>query len=139
MSMRAQKINRHVVCLDKSKPMPRWLQTRGDKKKVWYRYWLQIWNAQPAWADREAIKAVYLQAYEMRLAGQSVEVDHIVPLRHPYVCGLHVPWNLRILNRAENQARSNKHWPDMPAEQLDLFGQWHAHVDFELKALNCSG
>lgn len=47
--------------------------------------------------------------------------DHIVPLLHPMVCGLHCPANLRVLPLAENLRKSNKHWPDMWAEQATLW------------------
>lgn len=34
--------------------------------------------------------------------GPEYVIDHIIPLRHPLVCGLHVPKNLRIVKRRTN-------------------------------------
>ena len=43
-------------------------------------------NATPPWVDHAALVAIYERARALKL-----EVDHIVPLCHELVCGLHVP------------------------------------------------
>ena len=99
----------------KDRPMPAWIQ--GGHRSRRNRYWRQMWIAQPAWADRAAIRSVYDRAASM---GSGFVVDHIVPLVSPLVCGLHCEANLAVITVAANAAKSNTRWPDMWGEQVGL-------------------
>ena len=69
-------------------------------------------QATPAWLTPEhkkQIRQLYVDAMTAtKITGTAYVVDHIVPLRGEGVCGLHVPWNLQIMSRAENLKKSNK-------------------------------
>lgn len=75
-------------------------------------------QATPPWLTKEhwqEIDALYLDAATR--PGGPWHVDHIIPLIHDKVCGLHVPWNLQVITAAENCAKNNlfdgarpRHW-----------------------------
>jgi 5-methylcytosine-specific restriction endonuclease McrA len=63
----------------------------------------------PAWADLDAIRAVYAEARRLTVeTGVEHHVDHAVPLQGETVCGLHVEWNLQILTGSENIRKKNR-------------------------------
>ena len=76
------------------------LRTIGKKR---YR------QAMPLWADRERINQMYIEASDKtEESGIRYEVDHIIPIKGKYVCGLHVPENLQVITRLENLQKFNR-------------------------------
>ena len=73
-------------------------------------------KARPLWACRTAIDGIYSEAAEKGLV-----VDHIVPLRSPFVCGLHTQENLRLCDKETNQVKGNRWWP----------GDWNGNFDIK--------
>ena len=68
-------------------------------------------EATPPWLSRTH-KSETRQLYQIAITmtqttGEQYVVDHIYPLRSDVVCGLHVPWNLRVVTQAENLKKSN--------------------------------
>lgn len=74
-------------------------------------------NATPKWLTKEQrkeIQSFYVQAAHLTdETGTKYEVDHIHPLRHASLCGLHVPWNLRIITKSENASKNNSFLPGL--------------------------
>jgi hypothetical protein len=69
-------------------------------------------NSVPKWIDdqlKKEIQKFYIDArLKTKETGTKYEVDHIVPLMGENVCGLHVPWNLRVITQFENRSKQNK-------------------------------
>lgn len=69
----------------------------------------RIGPAMPPWADQKAIEEIYAEAARLTAeTGFTYSVDHIVPRKHPDVCGLHVPWNLRVIPLLDNIRKGNR-------------------------------
>lgn len=107
-------------------PLQDWIQaglddyenkTRSQKHTL--DYWHQLYWATPPWLSDEQIKqmkAIYNSANP-----KTCNIDHIVPLNNPLVCGLNVPWNLQKMRRKHNLHKSNNWWPGAPILQNSFF------------------
>lgn len=67
-------------------------------------------NATPNWLTNSDLSQINL-LFETRFkltqdTGIEHQVDHIIPLNGTTVCGLHVPWNLRVITKEENANKS---------------------------------
>lgn len=58
--------------------------------------------ATPKWADQDAMTSFYQEA-----AYLGMQIDHIIPIKNPIVCGLHWEGNLQALNKEDNQHKYN--------------------------------
>lgn len=65
-------------------------------------------KACPKWVNLDKIKEIYKEAKRRRDLGENVHVDHIIPLRGKFVCGLHVAENLQIISATENLKKGNR-------------------------------
>lgn len=69
-------------------------------------------RATPKWLTnehKEQIKSFYEESSRLtKDTGVGYNVDHMIPINGKTVCGLHVPWNLRVITEEENFKKSNK-------------------------------
>ncbi len=66
-------------------------------------------RATPKWSNQSIVESLYgLAAVWSKAMGIQYEVDHIIPIQHPLVCGLHCEANLQVLPMSANRRKSNK-------------------------------
>ncbi|NDG30649.1 hypothetical protein EB118_11330 [bacterium] len=58
----------------------------------------------------QKIKDLFFDEIKLWYMGcpQGHEVDHIIPITHELLCGLHVPWNFQYLTISSNRSKGNK-------------------------------
>jgi hypothetical protein len=93
------------------KKNPHWNRMHQSNRRAWKL------RAMPRWLNKN-------HKYQMKLMSQlarkleeetgvKYHVDHIHPLKHENLCGLHVPWNLQVIPESENISKYNKFIPEM--------------------------
>ena len=93
--------------------MPAWI---ANSKRS--RYIAAVVLSAPPWVKRSELQALKAEAARISVETGVLHVlAHKVPLNHPLVCGLTVPWNLEIKPWRVNASESNWFTPD----QLELF------------------
>lgn len=102
----------------------RWTAENPDKKRASTakRRAVRL-QAVPAWACMADVRRFYVLAEKLtRDTGITANVDHIVPIQSPLVCGLHCAANLTIATEFHNKQKGNLWWPHMWGrdEELDM-------------------
>lgn len=92
---------------------PRWV---SNSRRA--RYIQAVVLSAPPWVDRWELYALAAFAKALTVfTGKQYVCDHIVPVNHPRICGLTVPWNIQVVTWHVNAAKGNRWDPD----QMELF------------------
>jgi len=88
----------------------KWRQANPEKVAAYAaRYRAAKLQATVDWANNFLIEEIYAHSQLLtKMNGIKYHVDHIVPLQHPKVCGLHCEHNLQVITGRENNSKNNK-------------------------------
>ncbi len=116
--------------------IPHWIAKRPKHTAA---YILQAVLSAPPWVNRKDLRTIQQFARFMTATtGTLHTVDHIMPLRHPLVCGLTVPWNLRVIPAKFNYAKGNDWCPDQLELDLAPVGFEHPVCEFGWEAIKAA-
>lgn len=77
------------------------------------RYIIKSTLSAPLWMRRSLLRPFRDEATALTIAtGVEHVLDHDVPIDHPEVCGLTVPWNIVVVPHGVNAAKCNEWHPD---------------------------
>lgn len=108
MRMYSQKIRNMVL----AGIPPLWLYNHKRR-----RYVEQKILATPPWVSHKEMMELHRRKLQVtEETGIRHQLDHIIPLNHPMVSGLNVPWNIQIVPHWHNANKGNRFNP----EQLEL-------------------
>jgi hypothetical protein len=83
---------------------PEWLAKHTRRERV-----IAAAMSAPPWVRPADFKEFAKRAaWLTTVTGVKHVIDHIVPVSHPLVCGLTVPWNMQVIDEGLNQRKGNK-------------------------------
>lgn len=70
----------------------------------------RIEQATPQWVNKNDLRNIHLKCQQMneKMCDIQYVVHHIIPISHKKVCGLNVPWNLKIMSERRHKQLGRK-------------------------------
>ena len=89
-----------IICDNETRKSYRKIQKKSNK----IRDRAKSKKAKPSWYSHAHFRNILKDLYKI----DSMSIDHIIPLNHTKVCGLHVQDNWQIMSIKENRKKDNK-------------------------------
>jgi hypothetical protein len=85
---------------------------RAKHQARWAMFNAKAHHCAPPWLTAEherTIETIFaIAGFLARKTGIPHDVDHYYPIINDTCCGLHVPWNLRVIPAHKNQSKGNR-------------------------------